>query len=317
MSARPDKTPYDGERFLYHIESTARNLGAGFSESVTRQVLRVFDDEWQSRVIQLKATDVEGSALHYRYYSNGSVAAIQRAWDAGLIVKDRSPTMALAEEADATFNHAGCDFNAKTGLTKTWAFTGDRVPTERILQMKAMPQSARTHAGFFERHGLSSVFFVASDFDKRSMNIYFGWKPRNRTPNWIREFARDVDGASPTDDVIRDVLASLAVTAVVATTFSWDRPDLSRWSLYSLGVPYGGQNPGQRRLPPLPPRIARVHFEAPSLNFEPHINIAWSYGKAGRYMKIEKSYARDEAHFEATEWGGNFSASGTHGAQDI
>jgi hypothetical protein len=100
------------------------------------------------------------------------------------------------------------------------------------------------------------------------------------------------------------MLSSLAVSAGIGTTFRWDRPEMGRWCLYALNVP--AEDPvGYAALPPLPPRLARFRDETPTLNRSPQYNVAWSFGRAGFYTKLEKSYAKDADWFLTTEMGGN------------
>jgi hypothetical protein len=58
-------------------------------------------------------------------------------------------------------------------------------------------------------------------------------------------------------------------------------------------------------LPPLPQRLLRFRDHAPTLNRSPQYNVAWSFGRAGFYTKLEKSYAKDADYFLTVEMGGN------------
>jgi hypothetical protein len=100
------------------------------------------------------------------------------------------------------------------------------------------------------------------------------------------------------------MLASLAVSAGIGTTFYWDRPEMGRWALYALNVPCNDPR-AFSALPPLPPRLAEFRDRAPTLNRKPQYNVAWSFGQAGFYTKLEKSYAKDADYFLTVEMGGN------------
>jgi hypothetical protein len=47
--------------------------------------------------------------------------------------------------------------------------------------------------------------------------------------------------------------------------------------------------------------------QAPTLNRSPQFNAAWSFGRAGFYTKLEKSYAKDADYFLTREMGGDLS----------
>ena len=100
------------------------------------------------------------------------------------------------------------------------------------------------------------------------------------------------------------MLASLAVSAGIGTTFYWDRPEMGRWCLYALNVPCDDPV-ASAALPPLPPRLAASATRRRRSTAPPQYNVAWSFGRAGFYTKLEKSYAKDADYFLTVEMGGN------------
>jgi hypothetical protein len=167
-----------------------------------------------------------------------------------------------------------------------------------------MPDSVRANREFFARHGLRHVFFVASDVQQTSMNVYFGLEDDCRNERWLRQLLAETGGEPDDKRLFPAMLRSLAVSAGVGMTFFYDRPELGRWCLYGLNVPYTDAQ-AAALLPPLAPRLARFRDLAPTLNQRPQYNTAWSFGKAGFYTKLEKSYARDADYFLTVEMGGN------------
>jgi 4-hydroxyphenylpyruvate 3-dimethylallyltransferase len=178
---------------------------------------------------------------------------------------------------------------------------------EEVAALPSVPGSVREALPLFRRHGLRDVFFLAADFQKGTMNVYFGWDPGCRSEEWIRRLVRETGGEEPSRELCRDILESQAASGGVGTTFAWDRPGLLRWCLYSLEVPYGEGMLSPVPLPALPRRLARFRTAAPTLNDSPQYNLAWSFGAAGPYVKLEKSYARDATWFLTHEMGGNLS----------
>jgi hypothetical protein len=108
------------------------------------------------------------------------------------------------------------------------------------------------------------------------------------------------------------MLASLAVSVGVGATFRWDAPEMGRWCLYGLNVPYADPLLADR-VPALPDRLQRFRQSAPTLNESPQYNVAWSFGQAGLYTKLEKSYAKDADYFLTSEMGGNLTHPATSG----
>jgi 4-hydroxyphenylpyruvate 3-dimethylallyltransferase len=308
MKERIDPTPFEPERFIQDLRGTAEALGAGFSEPATRQALAVFDEEFRSCVVQLKTEARPGGGLYYRFFYNGSGDLTRRAQEAGMIPRERSPIVTLQDEVLARFGRAtraGIDFDTATGLAKVWTFTGGPVPLAEVLRVRALPDAFRAHADFFARHGLDEVYLVASDHQKKTMNVYFGWSPEDRTVAWMQRLAAQTGDGPLDEELCQDVLGSQTVSGGLAVTFSWDRPELRRWSFYALEVPYAVAAPGVR-LPRLPPRLEKFRA-APTLNECPQYIVGWSFGRVGPYMKMEKSYACDATHFITVQMGGDLS----------
>ena len=304
MNERIDPTPYSAERLLEDIEAAARLIEAPFSKPVTRRALEVFDPEFSTCVVQLKAACKSGTGVYYRFFYNGPNDLTQRALEANLLDSPNSPNVRLQAEVLSAFpgaTRAGLDFDSAFGLAKVWTFTGGPVPVEQVAALPGIPQSVRDHIGFFADHGLRDVFFTASDYQGSTMNVYFGWDEACRNIEWIENMVLATGGARPSRQVCEEILASAAVSAGVGATFSWENPHLQRWCLYSLELPYGQAN---APVPALPPRLHRF-LDAPTLNLSPQYNVAWSFGGARAYVKLEKSYARDATHFLTEQMGGD------------
>jgi hypothetical protein len=312
MIERLDQTSFDRQNFLRHLDVASRLLGNSFAEPAARMVLEVFDEEFKTHVVQLKAASKPGTGLYYRVFYNGPSDLTSRAQAAGMLPAGHSASTMLESEILASLpgaTRAGLDFDAtadRPRVAKIWTFTGGPVPARRLADLRSLPASVQAHAGFFRRHGLRDFYFVASDFQQRTMNIYFGWEPEQRTEEWIQKMATETGGQPLPQPLCRQIISNMAVSAGVGTTFSWDRPELLRWCLYGLNIPYGSAVSG---LPTLPPRLDRLRSEGPTLNDCPQYNVGWSFGRVGYYMKLEKNYARDANFLHTVVMGGNFSHS--------
>lgn len=311
MAERPieriDPRPYDSGQFLQDLRTAAAAIEAPFDEARVRQSLDVFDAELRRCVVQLKATCRAGSGLYYRFFYKWERDLTALAQQHGLLPAGHSELIDLQTDVlqhcrGAT--RAGLDLDTGFGLAKVWTFTGGPMPVAEVSKLETMPASVRAHADFFRRHGLRHVFFVASDFQQESMNVYFGLEDDCRNERWLRQLLAETGGEPADQGLYEAMLRSLAVSAGVGMTFFYDRPELGRWCLYGLNVPCTNAQ-AAALLPPLAPRLERFRDMAPTLNQRPQFNAAWSFGPAGFYTKLEKSYARDADYFLTVEMGGN------------
>ena len=309
---RRDDTTYDPVRFLHDLQVAAESIRAPFDLDVVQQTLNVFDDEFHRCVVQLKATCQPDTGVYYRFFYKWERDLTALAQAHGMIPQVSSPIVDLQQQVlencpGAT--RAGLDFDTDFGLAKVWTFTGGPTPIEHLLTLPAIPESVHQHLEFFHRHGLRHVFFVGSDFQRNSMNVYFGLEEDCRNEAWLRAFAEET-GDTPDETAVSQMIASLAVSTGVGATFYWDETSMGRWCLYGLNINYDHPTTATV-LPDLPERLQKFRHVAPTLNATPQYNVAWSFGRAGLYTKLEKSYAKDADYFLTVEMGGNL----THPAE--
>jgi hypothetical protein len=311
MQERIDPISFSPDKLVSDLRSVSTHLGAPFAEDIVRRTVDVFEDEFRGCVVQMKAASKADTGVYYRFFYKGPLDLTRRAQDTGLVPPGDSPLVTLQPEILTKLpgaTRAGLDFDAAAGLAKVWTFTGGPVPVDTFLgQIATVPDSVRAHRDFFRTHGMEHVFFTASDFESRTMNVYFGWQDEHRTAEWIRHLLEETGSSPVPDSCVQDILQSQAVSGGIGTTFSWDSPHMLRWCLYSLDIPYEGPNPNQVRLPSLPPRLLEFRKGAATHNDIPQYNVAWSFGQAGYYVKLEKSYARDATWFLTQQMGGNLS----------
>lgn len=281
-----DPDPFDPARFFHVIRDTAAAIAVPFDDPLVRKTLDVFDTEMGRSVVQLKATSKAGSGLSYRFFGgrwgDDLIGITQRH---GLLRSGDAIMITLQREIIDKFpdaKRAGFDFGV--GLAKSWTTTAVR-PIEDLFDLPAVPDAVRTHADFFARHELRRIFGVASDFPGETMNLYPIVEPDCRNTDWLRRLVEETGGASEDTPGYPKMIASLTAGACLGMTFSWDSPELRRWSLYGLGVPYLDAQ-ASAALPTLPPRLKTFLEQASTLSPNPPINVAWSFGKAGFYTKL-------------------------------
>ena len=305
MTERIDAAPFDPARLYADLEIAAAAIDAPFAPDKVRQTLEVFDAEFRRCVVQMKATCKPNTGVYYRFFYKWERDLTALAQQHGMIPRESSGIVDLQQQVLGRFpgaTRAGLDFDTGFGLAKVWTFTGGPVPVEQLLELPAVPESVRRHLPFFQEHGLRHVFFVASDFQQNSMNVYFGLEEDCRDEAWIRRLANATGGAPQEEKLYSQMLASLAVSTGVGATFRWDDDAMGRWCLYGLNAPC---ETAAADLPPLPERLRKFQTLAPTLNESPQYNVAWSFGRAGFYTKLEKSYAKDADYFLTVEMGGD------------
>lgn len=309
MIERIDPLPYHKARFFQDLQIASQAIDSPFSAASVEKSLDIFDEEFQQCVVQMKATTKHGEGLYYRFFYKYDKDLTAVAQKHGLIPAGNDPLIQL--QYDVLNNcpgatRAGLDFDTSFGLAKVWTFTGGPTPLDKIAALTTMPKAIATHIPFFLHHGLQHVFFVASDHQQNSMNIYFGLEAECRNEQWLKQLIAETGGAPDDINQYSQMIRSLAVSAGVGMTFRWDSPNLDRWCLYGLNLPC--LDPvASLELPLLPPRLQAFRDSAPTLNQQPQFNAAWSFGKHGFYTKLEKSYARDADYFLTVEMGGNLS----------
>lgn len=304
---RMDPQAYEPGRFFDDLRRTAAAIEAPFNEARVRQSLEVFDAELRRCVVQTKATCKPGTGVYYRFFYKWERDLTVVAQQHGMIPRGHAPIIDLQADVLAHCGgatRAGLDFDTGFGLAKVWTFTGGPKTLDEILRLQTMPESVRRHRSFFERHGMRHVLFVCSDFQQRSMNVYFGLEEDCRNESWLSQLVDETGGGPSDPAAYGPMMASLAVSAGIGTTFYWDRPEMGRWCLYALNVPCEDPE-ASAALPPLAPRLERFRDAAPTLNRTPQYNVAWSFGRAGFYAKLEKSYAKDADYFLTVEMGGD------------
>jgi hypothetical protein len=288
MTERLDPLAYDPARFFDDLRRAARAIDAPFDAATVRRTLDVFDAEFRRCVVQMKATCRPGSGVYYRFFYKWERDLTALAQEHGLIPRGHAPIIDLQADVLAHCRgatRAGLDLETGFGLAKVWTFTGGPTPLDEVLRLETLPKAVHQHRRFF------------------------GLEDDCRSEAWLRRLVEETGGGPDDPSAYPAMLASLAVSAGVGTTFYWDRPGMGRWCLYALNVPC--DDPAA--LPPLPERLVRFRELAPTLNRSPQYNIAWSFGRAGFYTKLEKSYAKDADYFLTVEMGGNL----THPAAEV
>jgi hypothetical protein len=292
-----DSKPFETEQFIADMRVLTRSIGAGFKEDSIRAVLKTFKAEFQERPVQFKATTKPGDGLYYRILDSAPINRTAHAREAGLI-GDHPQLLTLQsqilENCPGSFS-AGIDCDSGFGMAKAWSFTG-LTPIEALCQqVPSLPESVREVQDVLRHFGLDITYFVSSDFENQTTNVYFQWNMEYRTEQWLQSFAHALGTVIPSSATCYDILATQANYGCVAITFSWEKGQPLRWCTYAPEIPYDDPKPAIH-LPTLAPRLEALH-RGPTLNAQPQYILAWAFSPKGSYVKLERGYARDVSHF--------------------
>lgn len=284
--SNPDET-FNPSQFLADIRQTTSALGAPYSESVTRACLETFSASFRRGAVLWRATDKRGGALNYRFYERMPIDTIGLAVNAGLLEPD-TQLATLVNVWSSLYGgtpEQSCDFDANTGLVKTWVFLKGLRPLDDVLSAPGIPDSLRIHQATFHSLNLRWVRHVSVDYEKDTVNLYFRAKGPISWEQAVKFNA--LAGADPPSDAdfgqmkifLNPQGFTFSVTLKLATGA------IERVGYYALKLPVG-------IFPSIDSALRNFFAVAPSYDTEEMNAIAWSFGgKDGKtYVKAERSY---------------------------
>jgi 4-hydroxyphenylpyruvate 3-dimethylallyltransferase len=290
MNTLPSAVPTP-EQFLDDVHTAALRVGAPFSDSATRRMRELFAEGFTTGAALWKTTDRPGDALSYRFYSRRRTDTVDLARRAGLIAGEQAALGTLVTSWSALNGGApvqSCDFDASSGLAKTWIFLAGTLSLDEVLGAPDVPESLRRLAPKLRDQGLEHVRYCAVDYPHRSANLYF----RVRGPF----SAAQLTGITALAGVPRQPLRKVAELAeylprgdyVAAVTIGIGTGDVERVAFYATQLP-------DDDLPILDQRLTRFFTSVPSHDERAVNVVAWSFGAQGTYMKAERSWFGDVA----------------------
>lgn len=279
------------EHFLEDVREAASVLGAPFSESKTREMREVFTEGFTTGAALWKTTNRPNDTLSYRFYARRRTNTVKIATQAGLIGENTAPLGNLVTSWSALNDGKpvqSCDFDAESGLAKSWVFLGATLALEDILAAPGVPARLRGLAPALRDHGLDRVRYTAVDYRHRSANLYF------RVPGSLS--ARQLTGITSltgkperSRERVQELAAFLPpVDYVTGLTVGLDSGAVERVAFYASQLP-------DEALPALGPRLTRFFESVPSHDPHPVNVVAWSFGPNGMYVKAERSWFGDVA----------------------
>jgi len=290
MADRLNRVPFDSRVFIEDLRQTASLISAPFDSEVVRKVVAVFQEDLARCAVQLKTSSDPLDGLYFRFFSVGPDNLIDRADRHGLRRHRPNQLDLFQARLMEVYPHAaqaGLDFHCAAGLAKLWTF-GYR-PMDELTELSFMPESVRRHQAFFANHGLKECFCLSVDYRHSTINIYTFLDPVHRTLSWLEQMLA-YTGSTDTEAIVpKALINALRADAFVGMTFSWDNPAMHRWALYGVDVRYLDAA-ACRTLPPLPPRLRTFVDASPTLSYDPHLNVAWSFEPTRCVVKFEKAY---------------------------
>lgn len=301
MQYTENKLPFSRDAFLADLEAAARVAQAPCSIENTRKVLRVLDAELDRAPLGWKSNSRANRQLYYNIYNHRDVDLLGLIRDGGLI-----PASYLAHGQPAEIyaliaedRADGADFNANGALCKIWTFT-KMAPLDQLFARKHLPKALRAYEPVLRDHGLDCHFFLASDFEKHSMNVYVPWLPDQRNAQWVQSFASKTGGML-SDAALSQVLATSAFATGIGITFDWASEQPLRACFYaacpSPELPVFDADARALR--------EKLREDLPALRAEAAFYCSLSFGRAGEYVKFEKNYSGDMNHYIFSAYGLN------------
>jgi hypothetical protein len=257
-----------------------------YDRDVIRRVLQAYGDFFGgSAVTFVTSTRPEGKrGLSVRYvelqvpHDPYAIALAE-----GFITPKGEPIDALLPEIRSRYDILGygVDMEVGYGLAKIWVFIRPPQPIERAYGLSSLPQSVRSHADYFSRHGLDIMSLFALDYRHRSTNIYFMVKePGQFTPDMIGKMIGDLDLEVPS----REILEYCTNTITIYPTFNWESTAAERLCL-GMAAPTPEMVPTQ-----LHPLIERYTRQVPILSQRRIFIFSVTPARDETYIKIESDY---------------------------
>lgn len=300
MQDNANLQPFETQSFLQHIQMSAELAGAPFSRESSSRVLEVLQDELPHSPLGWKTNSLSKRQLYFNVYNQRKIDLLGLLRRGGLVPQE----YLTHREANALYRLVqsrqadGADFNAATGLCKVWIYT-QMAPIASLSSDPNVPQALRSFVPVMQSFGLERHFFIASDFEKNSMNLYVPWQPDQRNEAWIQRFAVACGGSELATSTLGSLLAVKEFATGIGITFKWDQDGPQRACFYAAC-------PSASLVAPSVELLAlreRMRLELPSLRREPHFYTSYSFGAAGEYLKFEKNYCGDMMGYISTAYG--------------
>jgi 4-hydroxyphenylpyruvate 3-dimethylallyltransferase len=288
-STMSEKIPpvYSRSRLLNDIKTTANAIKAPYSESSTIQVLNVLENCFREGVIIFRATDRPGDALNYRVYIHKNMDTLSMAKEGNLLDPKHQMLIPL-EIWCALYNNSPqqwCDFDANAGLVKTWLHLMTLRPIDELLTAPGIPSNFKSHLPNFQSLGLNLVWFVAVDYHRNTLNIYF-LVQGVLTKEQAARLTNLVGSPPPSDAEFEDIKKLIDQRGYFfAVTMRYPEAAIARVAFYALNL-----TPDQ--LPITEGRLRTFLDVSPIYDARPAAVYSWSFAKGGEtYKKLELGYS--------------------------
>lgn len=257
----------------------------GYDEDKIWKVLKAYEQFYTESSVAFRTTTVskEHRDLSVRYFETSQkhdpyAIALKHK----LYTPDSHPIDRLIPEIMEKLSPAGCgvDLSVRHGFEKIWPVIGPCIPTEDLFVLESIPDSVKSHADVYARHGLDWIGILGVDYTNKSFNIYWIFKDPALMPEEnVRGLIHDLGFKVP-DEI---VLEKLPRFFTVYTTHTWDSPRVERLS-FAMASPAAS----------VPTHVHPVfkYFveDVPIVAKERFITFNSCYGHRGDYMKIEVDY---------------------------
>jgi hypothetical protein len=219
------------ERVYSAMEESARLLDIVCSRDKIWPVLTAYKDVLTEAVIVFSmasgrhATELDFSISMPSWHGDPYATALAN----GLTPETDHPVGALLAETQGRcpLSMYAIDGEVTAGFKKTYAFfpTDDLQGLAKLVDIPSMPRGVAENAGLFARYGLDKVQMTSIDYNRRTVNLYFGnLAAEFLEPAAIRSMLREMGLQEPGEEGLEFAKRSFAVYP----TLGWDSSKIER-----------------------------------------------------------------------------------------
>ena len=297
------KEPFSVDILFKDLEKGAKELNAPFCAEVTKKMLQAFEKEFTDGHIQFRVSSLDKSLLNYRILCLYDVDWLKRIEESNIFPSTFTENRAakLLREVKTKFPQAlylGNDFDAVHGLKKVYMIFPKPILFDQLLTLQNLPPALTNDSKKLKGCGFNQVVICAVDFVSESVNIYFVWQ--NANVDWMQNFTKVMNTGEISRELCDTIIKSAPVHGSLATTWSYEKEQILRWCIYTLGLRYDRpemyEKVGELAGCVLPERHERfLQFDKAvgSCTDKIAYGLGWSFGNPCPYCKYERSYTKD------------------------
>src|SRR5215472_5725573 len=196
------------ERLYSAVEVAARLLGLTCSRAKVWPILRAYEPAFVHAAVAFRITTSarRGGELSFRYVRHSvDLDPYSVALSEGFALESGHPVDRLLLDIQdlCPIGYYGADFEISSGFEKVWPFFPNDRPQapDELAAIPSMPRAVAQNADYLARHGLDEVRFLAIDYRRRTVNLYFN-PDGNFRSEVIASMLRELSLPVPDDEML-------------------------------------------------------------------------------------------------------------------